>query len=306
MSKFKLIKKLPFKESPEIGYISDSEDIYHKWNNISFFPKDYPEFWKEIIGKKNYEVLSIINKTTNEIRNVKDFDIINGAYISISTDSKKFHKRKDDINYILQRFNIHSVERLSDGKIFIIDDFVKHEFNNRDIGQIKKIEIINNDVIIHFYGKYKDDENYHFISNFSVLKKIDFFEHIEKDNDNILNSNKTILQNNKDGIKFDNEKNLVQLLPVISMEKIAQIFTFGAKKYSQWNWSKGIKYSRLYGALLRHLFAWYRGEKIDSESGQSHLYHAGCCIMMLIEMEELRPDMDDRPIHYQDKIKNKE
>lgn len=114
-----------------------------------------------------------------------------------------------------------------------------------------------------------------------------------------------MLENKEEGSKFDTEKNLVQLLPVIAMERIAQIFTFGAKKYSEWNWSKGIKYSRIYGALLRHLFAWYKGEKADPESGQSHLYHAGCCIMMLIEMEELRPDLDDRPIHYQNKIKTK-
>lgn len=107
------------------------------------------------------------------------------------------------------------------------------------------------------------------------------------------------------GTKADDSKNLVQLLPVLALERIAQIFTFGAKKYSEWNWSKGISYSRIYGALLRHLFAWYKGEKSDPESGQSHLYHAGCCIMMLIEMEELRPDLDDRPIHYQNKIKTK-
>lgn len=103
------------------------------------------------------------------------------------------------------------------------------------------------------------------------------------------------------GTKADGSKNLVQLLPVLALERIAQIFTFGAKKYSEWNWSKGISYSRIYGALLRHLFAWYKGEKSDPESGQSHLYHAGCCIMMLIEMEELRPDLDDRPIHYKTK-----
>ena len=300
MSKFKLIKKLPFKESPEIGYISNSEDIYHNWNNISFNPMDYPEFWKEIIEKKNYEILSIIEKTINVIRKVKDFDIITGAYISINDEKEFFYEKKDNINYILKNFNIHSVKRLSDGEIFTIDNFVTHKFDNRDTGQIKKIEIKNDNILIYYYGKYKDNENYEFINNFLLLKKI-----IEKDNDNILNSNKTILQNNKGGTKFDNEKNLVQLLPVISMERIAQIFTFGAKKYSQWNWSKGIEYSRIYGALLRHLFAWYRGEKIDSESGQSHLYHAGCCIMMLIEMEELRPDMDDRPVHYQDKKEKK-
>lgn len=203
MSKFKLIKKLPFKESPEIGYISNSEDIYHNWNNISFNPMDYPEFWKEIIEKKNYEILSIIGKTINVIRKVKDFDIITGTYISINDDEEFFYEKKDNINYILKNFNIHSVKRLSDGEIFTIDNFVTHKFDNRDTGQIKKIEIKNDNILIYYYGEYKDNENYEFINNFLLLKKI-----IEKDNDNILNSNKTILQNNKGGTKFDNEKNL--------------------------------------------------------------------------------------------------
>lgn len=100
------------------------------------------------------------------------------------------------------------------------------------------------------------------------------------------------------GIKHDNEKNKLQLLPIISLEKIGDIFTFGAAKYGEYNWSKGILYSRIYGALLRHLFAWIRGENIDDESGKSHLHHAGACILMLIEMEELRKDLDDRPKYY--------
>lgn len=102
--------------------------------------------------------------------------------------------------------------------------------------------------------------------------------------------------------KFDDDKNRVDLLPPLALQRIAEIFTFGANKYSSWDWSKGLSFSRLYGALLRHVFAWFRGERNDPESGKSHLYHAGCCIMMLIEMNELRPDLDDRPIHYKKEI----
>ena len=90
----------------------------------------------------------------------------------------------------------------------------------------------------------------------------------------------------------------MDLLPPFALEKIAEIFTFGMKKYGDWNWSGGIQYSRIYGAIMRHLNAWQRGENIDPESGKSHLYHAGCGIMMLIEMEEFRKDLDDRPTHY--------
>lgn len=75
--------------------------------------------------------------------------------------------------------------------------------------------------------------------------------------------------------------------------------TYGVTKYAAWNWAKGLQYSRVFGALLRHLFAWYGGQERDAESGLSHLDHAGCCLMFLQHYHE-KPAMyqrfDDRPI----------
>jgi hypothetical protein len=99
-------------------------------------------------------------------------------------------------------------------------------------------------------------------------------------------------------IKFDANKIKMELLPPLALKGIAEIFTFGANKYASWNWSKGMEWSRLHGALMRHMNAWYMGEANDPESGKSHLYHAGCCIMMLIELTESYPEGDDRPKHY--------
>lgn len=51
MRKFKLIKKLPFEGSPDIGYISTEqlgEEGAHYWNHNWFHPEDYPEFWEEV------------------------------------------------------------------------------------------------------------------------------------------------------------------------------------------------------------------------------------------------------------------
>lgn len=51
MRKFKLIKKLPFEGSPDIGYISIEklgENGAHYWNHNWFHPENYPEFWLEI------------------------------------------------------------------------------------------------------------------------------------------------------------------------------------------------------------------------------------------------------------------
>lgn len=103
--------------------------------------------------------------------------------------------------------------------------------------------------------------------------------------------------------KFDTEKIRMDLLPPLALNEIAKVFTFGAQKYSAWNWSNGIDQSRLFGALQRHLNAWQRGEELDPESGEPHLSHAGCCMLMLMETALLRKDLDDRPTHYKT-IKN--
>lgn len=96
-------------------------------------------------------------------------------------------------------------------------------------------------------------------------------------------------------MKFDNDKNRLDLISPGFLEGLGRVLTHGAKKYEANNWKKGIKYDRVYGALLRHLNAWWGGEDIDPESGDSHLYHAGCCIMMLSEFErEQRKELDTR------------
>ena len=96
-------------------------------------------------------------------------------------------------------------------------------------------------------------------------------------------------------MKFDTEKIRVDLLPVKPVLEIAKVFTFGANKYADRNWEKGLKWGRVYGAALRHLFYWFLGEDKDPESGLSHLAHAGCNIMFLLEYANTHPELDDRP-----------
>lgn len=85
------------------------------------------------------------------------------------------------------------------------------------------------------------------------------------------------------GTKHDGEKVRLELLPTRALEEIGKVLTFGAKKYDAWNWAKGFAWSRLIGATFRHLFAFARGEDKDPETGLSHLAHAGCCILFLLE-----------------------
>ena len=96
------------------------------------------------------------------------------------------------------------------------------------------------------------------------------------------------------GLKFDSGKPPMALLDRYAMEQIALVLAFGAQKYAAHNWRKGIAYSRLLDAALRHLFAFADGEDNDPESGLSHIAHAGCCIVFLLGMINARPDQDDR------------
>lgn len=96
------------------------------------------------------------------------------------------------------------------------------------------------------------------------------------------------------GTKYDEGKIRLELLSVPALIEIGKVMTFGATKYDDHNWRKGFKWSRLYGALLRHIFAHLNGQDKDPETGISHLAHAGCCLMFLLEHEISGLGQDDR------------
>ena len=96
-----------------------------------------------------------------------------------------------------------------------------------------------------------------------------------------------------EGLKYDQDKPMMDLLDPLAMEGLAKVLTFGAKKYARNNWRGGISYSRLVAALLRHTFAIMRGQYTDDESGLPHIDHVQCCAMFLSNMMKTRPDLDD-------------
>ena len=98
-----------------------------------------------------------------------------------------------------------------------------------------------------------------------------------------------------EGVKFDNGKVRLELLPPELLFAIGTILTFGAIKYTDRNWELGMKWSRVFGAMMRHMWAWWRGENKDPETGYSHLWHAGACLAFLIAYEEREKGEDDRP-----------
>lgn len=98
-----------------------------------------------------------------------------------------------------------------------------------------------------------------------------------------------------EGVKYDKGKLPIHLFPMDSLWAITSILEFGANKYSARNWENGMDWSRVYSALMRHLTKWWHGEDRDDETGHSHLWHAGCCVVFLIAYELRGVGKDDRP-----------
>ena len=95
--------------------------------------------------------------------------------------------------------------------------------------------------------------------------------------------------------KHDGGKAPYDLIPPEALDAVAVVLGFGAAKYAPRNWEKGMRWGRVFGALMRHMWAWWRGEKADAETGYSHLWHAACCICFLIAYEQRQVGEDDRP-----------
>ncbi len=103
------------------------------------------------------------------------------------------------------------------------------------------------------------------------------------------------IQIEAEGRKDDADKPRYDLIPPEMPEAVARVLAFGARKYAPRNWEKGMKWGRPFAALMRHMWAWWRGEKLDPETGMSHLWHAACCITFLIAYEARNVGEDDRP-----------
>lgn len=84
-------------------------------------------------------------------------------------------------------------------------------------------------------------------------------------------------------MKFDASKPRYDLIPPSSTQALAEVLTYGAKKYKPDNWRKG-DVARYTAAAMRHLEAWRGGEQNDSESGLSHLAHLMTNVAFLIEL----------------------
>lgn len=110
------------------------------------------------------------------------------------------------------------------------------------------------------------------------LKREDWFNYIDK---------QEAAQPVQTGTKYDHGKPILGAVPPHAELAVGRVLTFGAEKYARGNWDKVKDHENRYmDAALRHLNAHRRGELTDSESGESHLAHAACCILFMLDKQE--------------------
>jgi hypothetical protein len=89
------------------------------------------------------------------------------------------------------------------------------------------------------------------------------------------------------GVKYDEDKLQWSLLPFRALKEVVAVLGFGAKKYAPDNWQRVPDASTRYvDAAFRHLTDWQLKERLDGETGKSHLAHAICCLLFLLWFEQ--------------------
>lgn len=102
-----------------------------------------------------------------------------------------------------------------------------------------------------------------------------------------------VRHNETSGSKHDQKKPKWHLLPLLVIQKVVEVLTFGAIKYSENNWKSIDDYfNRYLSATLRHITARQNGEILDEESKLPHLAHAICCLIFIMWFDMKEDDND--------------
>lgn len=99
-----------------------------------------------------------------------------------------------------------------------------------------------------------------------------------------------------EGVKADDGRDPWELLPWGPTRDVVRVLAHGQRKYSAWNWVHVPHPRRRYfAAAMRHLVAWWGGERLDPESGLPHLAHASCNLLFLAHFDGAPPKVEAVP-----------
>lgn len=106
----------------------------------------------------------------------------------------------------------------------------------------------------------------------------------------ILLAEKASKEHSKNGI----DKPQLSLIPQHALIEVAKVFMYGAKKYDEYNYSKGEKNTVYTDACMRHINQYLLGKDNDDESKLLHLAHAVANLMMVIDNTIIGTNIENR------------
>ena len=93
----------------------------------------------------------------------------------------------------------------------------------------------------------------------------------------------------------DDGKPPLAWLPPEGIRTVARVQAYGHRKYNDFNnYRKGMEVSRNASCAMRHILAFMDGEDLDPESKESHLAHACCRLMFILQNQHDGTAIDDR------------
>ena len=127
--------------------------------------------------------------------------------------------------------------------------------------------------------------------------------------------------------RYNSGKPRYELIPHGALEKLAEVYTRGAHKYTVYkdgdgnevkgslipqdqvssfeilsdganNWRNGLGWMGAVASVKRHIQSWESGEDLDKDLGTYHLANAAWGLFALLEYYKIYPQGDDRPHHY--------
>ena len=161
LKKYKLLKWYPGCEGLKEGQVVckyPGITCYYqtKMSVLLFSPtqvEENPDFWQEIF-EKDYEILSFIKNSFSAKGYIKTRNA-DGKFIWELTNTLDIEERLLDSD----KFDIHSVKRLSDGKVFTIGDEIKTCVSDT-YASIYGFKIVNNSLQINHTHAYLLDKQY--------------------------------------------------------------------------------------------------------------------------------------------------
>lgn len=93
----------------------------------------------------------------------------------------------------------------------------------------------------------------------------------------------------------DDGKPPLACLPLKALREVAMVQLYGQQKYGDfYNYKKGMELSRNASCAMRHIADYMDGQDMDVESGRSHLAHAACRLLFMLENLADGTAVDDR------------